>query len=327
MALAPRITVDTNCVINLLDVGSASATSIDEISRLLALAMRGKVEIAVTTRSESDLLKDRDEERRKGILRRLAAFPVISSRGRWEVSAQDADRGGDERTGRLVQEIQQILFPGLSTEDKRYGNKINDVDHLVGHIIDRRDIFVTDDRGILKTREALKRGPGVVVMNPGECAAHLEGIEARAQPRSLPSEGINPNYHEPRLRGRVTFDYSNNNHRFAIGEGSALFETRWSRAGSTAIHAYTESPSIDSLALARDAREIVDIADATAFDYSSRVRTPQLDQVVVWRNVNGLYAATKVLAIRCESHGSDCDELTFEFVILAEGGADFTISE
>ena len=179
--------------------------------------MEAKVEIAATTRVESDLLRDRDEGRRAALLRTLSLFPIISSIKRWDVPKWNADEWADPAIVRLSEEIQQILSPGLSTNDPRYENKINDIDHLTGHLIDRRDIFVTDDKGILKRREQLRRGPGIVVMSPAECLAHIDEIELRSRPRTLPSEGLDPAYHSPALSGTAAFDYSNNNHRYAIG--------------------------------------------------------------------------------------------------------------
>ena len=135
--------------------------------------MSGKLEIAATTRVESDINKDKDDKRRKDILRALSLFPIIPSIGRWDTSKWDSDEWSDETSERLAEEIKQIIFPGLQADDRRYGNKINDVDHLVGHALDRRDIFVTDDRTILKNREPLERGLGIVVMNPADCLSHV----------------------------------------------------------------------------------------------------------------------------------------------------------
>lgn len=168
-----RITVDANCIINLFDTNSETATSVEPLSELVRFAMSGRLQIAATTRVESDINKDKDDKRRKDILRALSLFPIIPSIGRWDTSKWDSDEWSDQTSEHLAEEIKQIIFPGLQTDDRRYGNKINDVDHLVGHALDRRDIFVTDDRTILKNREPLRRGLGIVVMNPTDCLAHV----------------------------------------------------------------------------------------------------------------------------------------------------------
>ncbi|ADJ22479.1 hypothetical protein Hden_0658 [Hyphomicrobium denitrificans ATCC 51888] len=320
----PRLTIDANCVINVFDPVRDSATSVDELRALIRYAMENKVEIAVTTRLEADLLRDRNEMRRAKLLSMLEMFPIVSTVGRWDVSIWDGDVFADKRTARLNDEIQQIIFPGLTPADARYSNKINDVDHLTGHVIDCRDIFVTDDRGILRRRDQLRHGPGVVVMTPAEALAHVDHIVLRSTPRTLPTDGISPDYHSRALRGVVAFDYTNNNHRYALGEAQHLFETMWSKASNVAIYAYTDAPSIDALALAKGAVAISKVTDAEAFDYSSRVRTANLGQIILWRNVNGLYGATRVVGIKDDSRGDAINELIFEYVLLPDGSRDFS---
>jgi hypothetical protein len=320
---APRLTIDTNCIINVFEPARDSATSVDELFALIRYAMENKVEIAITTRLEADLMRDRNERRRDELRAKLNMFPVISTVGRWDVSTWDSDVFADEPTGRLNEEIQQILFPGLTPSDARYSNKINDIDHLTGHVIDHRDIFVTDDRDILRRQDQLRIGPGVVVMTPGAALVHIDYLMQRTAPRSLPTDGISSDYHSRKLQGIVAFDYTNNNHRYALGEAQHLFETMWSKASNTAIHAYSDAPSIGALALAKGAAAISEITDAQALDYSSRVRTARLGQIIVWRNLNGLYAATRVVGIQDDSRGDAINELIIEYAVLPDGSSDF----
>lgn len=319
----PRITLDANCVINLFDRESLSATSVSEIETLTRYAFDAKAEIAVTTRLETDLEQDKNEERRRGLIAKLNMFPVIPSIGRWGLSKWDEDVFAREASNRLSAEIQQILSPGLTSESPRYRNKINDVDHLMGHALDKRDIFVTDDKGVLRKRDQL-RGLGIIVMSPAQCVAHIDEVVLRSKPRTLPSDGIPPNYHSRALHGSATFDYTNNNHVFALGEAQHLFETMWTKASNTSIHAYSDGASIEALALASGASSISDIRDAEVYDFSSRVRTAQLGRIVIWRNVNGLYAATQVLAITDDTRGDETNNLTMEYMILGRGERDFS---
>ncbi|MEZ4784897.1 MAG: toll/interleukin-1 receptor domain-containing protein [Candidatus Kapaibacterium sp.] len=122
-------------------------------------------------------------------------------------------------------------------------------------------------------------------------------------------------YVSPPLRGVVTFDFSNNNGCYVIGSGDMVFETMWSGGSNSAIHVYSDSSSIHNLALAIGAKEITDIDDASAFDTSSRVRMPQLGEIVVWQNIAGYYAAVRIEALNCRSHGRDKDEVTFSYAI------------
>ncbi len=129
-------------------------------------------------------------------------------------------------------------------------------------------------------------------------------------------------YISPSLKGKVTFDYSNNNGNYIIGAGDLAFETHWSKAGNTSIHTTNYMPSIAGIGLALDAKEISEISDATWCNMSSKYRTPREGEIVVARNQNGYYAAMKVLDVK-DRRTDDKDELTFEYVILSNRTADF----
>jgi hypothetical protein len=322
---APTITLDSNGIINLFDRDSKTATSVEALFTLMRYALSGKAKLSITTRVEADLLSDKDNERQQKMMRFLELVPVVGSVGRWDTSNWDS---GDVYVGpnheQLIDEVQKIVFPGLSSADKRHKNKLNDIDHLVGHKLHGRDIFVTDDRGIWRRRAELKTGPGIVVMTPGECVEYIDEIEVRETPRLFQTEDINPAYYSKKLQDQVTFDYSNNDHRFSIGEGHFYFQTSWSKASDISIYAYADAASISGIGLVKDVAQIREIVDGTRYDFSSRTRTPGLGQIVIWRNVNGIYAATKILAIKDDNRGDDHDELIFEYVILADGGSDFS---
>lgn len=133
-------------------------------------------------------------------------------------------------------------------------------------------------------------------------------------------------YVSPALAGKITFDYSNNNGRYILGSGDMAFETAWSGGSSSSIHAYSDPPSIRSVALAVGARDIRDIADAALFDTSSRVRSPQLGEIVIWQNTAGYYLATKVEALKSRSHGSDIDQIVFSYAIAPSRSASFAVA-
>jgi hypothetical protein len=318
----PKITIDTNCVINVFDQASATATSVNDLRALMRYAFESKVQIAVTTRVEADILQDENEKRRSETLNILSVFPVISTVMRFDISRFDQDVLVDNGTAQVVEEIQRILFPGLMPDDPRYTNKVNDVDHIAGHRINQRDIFVTDDKGILRRREHLL-GLSIQVMTPKECLEYVDGVVLRSTPRPLSAERA-PGYYSRELAGAVTFDYSNNNHRYTIGEAQHLFELVWSKASNTAIHAYSDADSIEAIALAKGVNRIESVRDAAVFDFTSRTRAPGIGQIVIWKNRNGLYAATRILAVADESRGDAADELTFEYKILNLGGRDFS---
>lgn len=170
-----KITLDTNCVINAFDEQHCSATSTEDIEKLFELSQLEQVDVAVTTRLAADLLNDKDPVRRAHVLGCASTIPTVGTVGRWGTSVWD---GGDMWVGSrdegLIEEVQSVLFPNLSKSDKRYSNKINDIDHIVGHLSNDRDIFVTDDGGVWRKRKQLRQKVGVTIMRPSECLKFIE---------------------------------------------------------------------------------------------------------------------------------------------------------
>lgn len=116
--------------------------------------------------------------------------------------------------------------------------------------------------------------------------------------------------------GSFTFDYSNNNGEFVIGKDEYRFVTKWSKASSTSIHAYKDGNGIDSIARVKGPAELPRELSGE-FDFSSRVRTPVIGDIIIWKNRNGKYAATKIIGIKDDTRGAESDELTCEYVIYA----------
>lgn len=162
----------------------------------------------------------------------------------------------------------------------------------------------------------------------GELIREIHGVKIRPRPPL----GTNPfeerlqyaipnlstrseRYVSPALSGVVTFDPSNNNGRYVLGAGDMAFETAWSVGGSTAIHAYTDPPSIRTVALSSGIRALSDIEDASTLDTSSRVRTPRVGETVVWQNTAGYFAATRIDGLKCRLNGDLVDEVTFSYAI------------
>lgn len=115
--------------------------------------------------------------------------------------------------------------------------------------------------------------------------------------------------------GTFTFDYSNNNGKYVIGVGEYEFVTRWSKASDRRIHAYKDSLGINgAIARVKVPDEWPSTIDDSC-DFSSRVRTPNIGDVIIWRNSYGKYAATRIKSIKDDTRGADHDELTCEYII------------
>lgn len=123
--------------------------------------------------------------------------------------------------------------------------------------------------------------------------------------------------------GEVTFDYSAYNGRFLIGSGPLTFETKWSKASNERMHLYNDPPSIEGVAIAKGAREIAAVSDASAFDFTSRSRSPAVGEIAILRNSNGFYVAIQIVDIQDDTRGAPQDSLTFRYVIQSDNTGDF----
>lgn len=132
----------------------------------------------------------------------------------------------------------------------------------------------------------------------------------------LPTSTSDSKYISLPHTGTVSFDYSNNNGCYAIGEGLYLFETKWSKASKTSIHVYNDPFSIDLIAIAKGLIDIDVVQDIDSYDFSSRARTAKLGQVIIFKNKNGFSALAKVINIKDDSRGDEQDEVIFEYKIF-----------
>lgn len=151
--------------------------------------------------------------------------------------------------------------------------------------------------------------------------ACLGGLAASHWPRKKAK------YRKQQLSGRVTFDYSNNNGRYVIGNGELKFETAWSKASDDSIWVYNDPASIEGVALALNKNRISDITNASSYDMSSRSQTPQEGEIVILKNKFGNFAALQIVDIKDRTMSDKCDELTFEYMINPEGNVDFSYKE
>ena len=122
-------------------------------------------------------------------------------------------------------------------------------------------------------------------------------------------------YINPCEKGAFVFDYSNNNGQYTIGTKENTFNTKWSKASNTCIHAYKDGQGMECIALIKAPVDLSKI-DRIEGDFSSRCRTAYIGDVVVWKNENGKYALTKIIRIKADSRGDETDELECEYLIL-----------
>ena len=149
----------------------------------------------------------------------------------------------------------------------------------------------------------------------------FQTIKEFAQQKFIPA---NEKYVSPATNGKVTFDYSNNNGRYFIGQGELMFEIDFSKSSDRNIQLLNDPPSIKSVAIAKGVEDIKLIKDARIYDCSSRIRQPSINEIAVLQNTNGFYSAIKILDIKDDTRSDANDEITFEYFIQTNGSPDFT---
>lgn len=164
---------------------------------------------------------------------------------------------------------------------------------------------------------------------PHESTLNILGEES-----SLPINETVIDYHEHLLvnskyssidsRGNIVFDYSNNNGHYFIGNDEFLFELCFSKSSDNDIQLLNDPESIHSVSIAKGVNNITEIDDARIYDDSSRIRRPKIGEIAILKNVNGYYAAIKIISIKDDTRGADFDELAFDYVIQTNRSADFT---
>ncbi|MBD2683088.1 MULTISPECIES: hypothetical protein [Nostoc] len=129
--------------------------------------------------------------------------------------------------------------------------------------------------------------------------------------------------HSKPSRGKVSFNYSHHDGFYRLGDGNYEFLTHWSKASDTTIHCYQDATNV-SVALAPKNTRLQDITDASLYNFTSRVRSPEIGQFVLLENHSGRYAAVNILKIQDDSRGDSEDLLVFDYWILEDGSDDFS---
>ena len=157
------------------------------------------------------------------------------------------------------------------------------------------------------------------------------GIEVDYFPPHLREEIMKDNINfieqysaNPELRGKVSFDYTNNNGLYKIGHNELLFETKWSPSGNGNIYTYKCSETIETIAIAEYNNEISEVKDADIYNKTSDRRILSTGNILVLKNKNGYFAAIKILEVHYKRDDKGRNELKFEFKILPDKSSNFS---
>ena len=173
--------------------------------------------------------------------------------------------------------------------------------------------------------------PNPKIYNNGCKKLKDAGIEISYFPRILREEIIRDNSKfveqfnaNPNLNGTVTFDYTNNNGLYTIGNNELIFETKWSSAANSKIHAYNDPLTIKTIAIADGNTEINEIRDGSLYNSSSRTRLIGNGEILVLQNMNGYFAAIKIVDVKYKNGADTRHELSFNFQILDDKTSNFS---
>lgn len=178
----------------------------------------------------------------------------------------------------------------------------------------RGDKLTKDDSTEKKFNDYLKKQE----MSIDAINTLFDTTEDAKSSRNIYTKATSEQYKNTAESGTFTFDYSNNNGEFVIGSGEKTFVTTWSKASNTSIHAYKYGIGIKEIGRVKAPIELQDALNVQC-DFSSRTRSPQIGDVIIWKNQFGNYAATKILYIKDDTRGDDHDELSCEYIIYDSG--------
>lgn len=104
-------------------------------------------------------------------------------------------------------------------------------------------------------------------------------------------------YSNPEMTGEVTLNYDYNRGKFVIGRGNYSFTTQWGGYGRDTIHAYNYPEDIKLIGHKQGVNDIPpdkkDIENNN-FDFLSSDKQVKINEIIIWLNMQGKLAATKV---------------------------------
>jgi hypothetical protein len=168
-----KVTLDTNCFFSYFRVGRApNDPNAKYMDALVQWGLDGKIDLAMTTRVRADTV---EQTGKSGIWKRICDLPVVETIGA-PFRFSDANKDSGSRFPEVGFAGDVLVDANDDTENRlkkiMAGADQNDIDHLWGHTIGKRDIFVTSDPHFLDHVDAL-RELGPVVMDPASAVVKI----------------------------------------------------------------------------------------------------------------------------------------------------------
>ena len=151
------VTLDTNVPLELLD----ERDNIQDVEQLLCLAQQKKIDLAVTTRIRADAPHDpwKSQLRELFDARGIKEIGSVTRLGYWVLGE---DRFPSER----FLDAMSAIRARRPQAGKNKPADVRDWDHLHGHYLSGRDVFLTWDTGILDLGSDLCTELNLMVMTP-----------------------------------------------------------------------------------------------------------------------------------------------------------------
>ncbi len=119
-------------------------------------------------------------------------------------------------------------------------------------------------------------------------------------------------FHNPKLKGTVSFDYKRNNGVYIIGVGEYAFKTQWSECGSNSIYCYKDK--VRRIGYNPYYKEFPSPNEISSFDFSSRAKAVNVGEIVILENQCCKFAAIRI--IKVVRRNEDINHLLeFEYMI------------
>lgn len=159
-----KVTLDTNCFFDYFEREPG------HVQALIDLQAQGRIEIAMTTRVMADTLNKWKGRGTSPIWTKIQSFPILETVGsafRLDMSRLDSeDYLTSDANAKMIDRLREIMIDA----------QVEDVDHLFGHIMGKRDIFATSDSHFLNHQEELKNEFEAVVLKPEDAVERIEKL-------------------------------------------------------------------------------------------------------------------------------------------------------
>ena len=162
-SLLLAITLDTNGIVDYADGHDSQKAK--AIETIIFAHANNKINLkTIKSPTRSDISRDGNQERFKNTMRFLARIPELDISTDQHSTPHELDSKRKELCKIL---FKKECFDSIKAKDK------DDIEHLLWHILAKRDFFVTCDCHFLNKKAEIKSELGAAVVNPEECIEEI----------------------------------------------------------------------------------------------------------------------------------------------------------